>query len=88
LVVDMTNPDLLRGEQIVLPRGSLHLARVRHLWDGAMWERLVILNCARDEVPVDLLLQFAFDFADIFEVRGSPRRRLPAPVASASELTA
>jgi glycogen debranching enzyme len=74
LTVDLTNPDLSRGER-VLPRGTLHLARTKFLRDGACYERLRLRNYGTAPVGASLALHFEADFADIFEVRGTRRAR-------------
>ncbi|HSJ97568.1 MAG TPA: glycogen debranching N-terminal domain-containing protein [Myxococcota bacterium] len=81
--VDLTNPDLRRGERVVLERGRLHVARHTTLLDGGMDERIEVSNFGMTRAEVTLLLHFDADFADIFEVRGFRRvrrgERLPAP---------
>ena len=73
--VDLTNPDISRNGEVVIPRGTLHLLRTKFLWKGACYERLHISNY--ESVPIDVALSFRFeaDFADIFEVRGRKRAR-------------
>lgn len=34
LTVDVTNPDLYANGQMVVPRGTLHIARSKFLWEG------------------------------------------------------
>ncbi len=75
LTVDLTNPDLSAGGRIVVPRGTVHLARSKFLWDGACYERIDLRNFGASAVTVLLLLHFEADFADIFEVRGTRRTR-------------
>ena len=73
-IIDLTNPDQVIGEEVVLPRGSLHLRRTRFLLDGVVYERLVLTSYAATRVAASLDLNVDGDFADIFEVRGTPRR--------------
>src|SRR3990172_7099296 len=40
LTIDTTNRDLLRGEEIALARGTIHLFREKFLWQGVCYERL------------------------------------------------
>jgi glycogen debranching enzyme len=75
LTVDLTNPDISRGGRVVVPRGTLHLARTKLLRDAACYERLSLRNYGAAPVAVSLLLHFEADFADIFEVRGTRRAR-------------
>jgi glycogen debranching enzyme len=87
LAVDMTNPDMHQGEELVLPHGAVHLFRSKFLWRDAYYERVRLANYSLDPVTVVLSLQFDADFADIFELRGTHRarrgERLPTAVAEA-----
>jgi glycogen debranching enzyme len=78
---DLTNVDILSGDKVALPRGTIHLVRSRLLWDGVCYEQLRLTNYGTSTVHVPLRIEFAADFADIFEVRGVTRarrgRRLP-----------
>jgi glycogen debranching enzyme len=73
LSVDLTNPDLLREGKIEQPCNTVHVSRTRFLWDHTCLERLSVRNF--DDVPrqVGIDIDFACDFADIFEVRGKRR---------------
>jgi glycogen debranching enzyme len=75
LAADLTNPDISDGEKIIVPRGVLHFSRVKILWDGVCYERLRIRNYGLAPVDARFSFDFAADFADIFEVRGTKRRR-------------
>jgi glycogen debranching enzyme len=89
LAVDLTNPDIVRHETVVVPRGSLHLFRARLLWEGQCLERLRVSNHALYPIHLPIVLQFDADFADVFEVRGTrrPRRgRRPADIVAQQEV--
>jgi glycogen debranching enzyme len=75
LTCDLTNPDLYDGEHVVLEHDLIHLRRVKYLWKGASFERLAIRNFGENRQRITLQLEFAVDFADLFEVRGSHRAR-------------
>jgi glycogen debranching enzyme len=75
LAVDLTNPDLFGAGRVAVPRGTLHVARSKFLWDGACHERLHVRNYGLDPVQVAFSFRFGADFADIFEVRGTRRAR-------------
>jgi glycogen debranching enzyme len=75
LAVDLTNGDLIREGATVLPHGELHLLRTRILRDAGSVERLRVSNYGRAAVEVPLIVRFDADYADIFEVRGTPRPR-------------
>jgi glycogen debranching enzyme len=74
VAVDLTNPDI-GGDAVVIPRGTLHLARTIALWDGMLQERLRIRNFSAVAIATTIVLAFDADYADIFEVRGSERPR-------------
>lgn len=85
LAVDLTNPDVSLDHHVVVPRGTLHIARVKFLWQGVYYERYSIKNHGIDPVDASLSLHFTADFADIFEVRGSRRPRRGQYLASVIE---
>jgi glycogen debranching enzyme len=74
LICDLSNPDLCDASGgIVLRHDSIHIRRVRLLWDGAAYERIAIKNFDNETQLLRLSVTFAADFADIFEVRGATR---------------
>ena len=40
LAVDLTNPDVVHGDRVLVPKGSLHIFRARTLWNGHSVERI------------------------------------------------
>lgn len=73
--VDLTNPDIYLGGNVMLPRGSLHIYRSKLIRAAVCYEHLHVRNFTREPLDISLSLEFAADFADIFEVRGEERRR-------------
>ena len=74
LAVDLTNPDLYSPDhKLFLERGSLHIYRSQFLWRDALYQRIQVRNFSRRTVEIQLDWDFAADFADIFEVRGTSR---------------
>ncbi|MCA1651941.1 MAG: hypothetical protein LC753_17295 [Acidobacteria bacterium] len=73
LAVDLTNPDVVRDNRVVVPRGALHVFRARLLWDGHCLERIRLSNHALHAIQFPIALRFDSDFADVFEVRGTRR---------------
>ena len=67
---DLSNPDLMIGEQIAFHREQIHLHRLKFLWNDACYERLLVRNFSDRPLQVQLTLCFGADFADLFEVRG------------------
>ncbi len=70
---DLTNPDLYRGDNRILEHDLIHLRRSKFLWRSCCFERLAIRNFSEKRQLVTLGFEFAADFADIFEVRGTQR---------------
>src|SRR5665213_2337953 len=74
LTVALTNPDLCREGRVYLPLGSLHLGLKKFLWNGVCYQELRIENHGTQPADVGITMQFAADFADIYEVRGLNRK--------------
>jgi glycogen debranching enzyme len=74
LTVALTNPDLCREGRVYLPVGSLHLGLKKFLWHGVCYQELRIENYGIQTADVRIAIQFAADFADIYEVRGLKRK--------------
>jgi glycogen debranching enzyme len=72
LTLDMMNPDINR-ENGLLPRGSVHLFRSKFLWRDTCYEKLRVANFFSQAIETSVTLEFAADYADIFEVRGTKR---------------
>jgi glycogen debranching enzyme len=76
LVTDLTNSDLFdAGGRLALPRDTLHLLATGLLWQQAYYLCLHVRNYGLQPVELELQLLFGADYADIFEVRGTPRQR-------------
>ena len=76
LTCDLTNPDL-RDEagKMTFEHDLIHIRRSRFLWNGGCYERMAVRNFHDKPRRVRLDLSFTADFADLFEVRGSVRKR-------------
>ena len=72
---DLANVDVSDGDQIVVPRGTVHIVRSRFLWQDVAHEEIRIFNYGLARLKVPLKISFAADFVDIFEVRGMRRER-------------
>ncbi len=70
---DLSNPDLLENGKIALRRETIHLSRMKFIWNSACYERLVVRNFGDRPLTLRLTYRFASDFADLFEVRGERR---------------
>jgi len=73
--VDLTNPDLMNGQRIVLEKDRVHILRTIFLWRGTAYQRLGIRNYGDQPIDLQLSILFENDFADLFEVRGAHRER-------------
>ena len=59
LTVDLSSPDIVSKEEVVVPRGTLHLSRSKFLWERSCYERLDIMNYGRRDVEVDITIESA-----------------------------
>ncbi|MBX7157441.1 MAG: amylo-alpha-1,6-glucosidase [Verrucomicrobiae bacterium] len=75
LTVDLTNPDMKQGDEVLMHRGSLHIFRSKFLWQGACYERFRFGYYENTPRIVHFSLCFENDFSDIFEVRGAKREK-------------
>jgi glycogen debranching enzyme len=76
LTLDMMNPDVYRDGKLLLPRGSVHLFRSKFLWRDVCYDKLRLANFCSYRVDTSISLDFAADYADIFQVRGTKRARI------------
>jgi glycogen debranching enzyme len=75
LSVDLTNPDLeARQGRPALERDTVHLRRCLVLGAAALHEQIHVRNYGAEAVALELSIEHAADFADIFEVRGMRRQ--------------
>jgi glycogen debranching enzyme len=81
LDVDLTNPDMFQGERLLLAKDTFHIARAKFLWEASCHELFTITNYADERMRVRFALDFAADFADLFEIRGYLRSRRGAVVS-------
>ena len=75
LAVDLTNPDLISDQHVVLEKDTVHILRTIFLWRDTAYQRLGVRNYGNRTINVRLSILFANDFADLFEVRGTHRER-------------
>ncbi|HUD92133.1 amylo-alpha-1,6-glucosidase [Sphingobium sp.] len=76
LTCDLTNPDF-PGEdgRVAVEHDLIHIRRTRFLWKDGVYERITIRNFDTETHRISIGLQFAADFADLFEIRGMTRLR-------------
>jgi glycogen debranching enzyme len=76
LVCDLTNPEITDAEGgRLIAQDLLQIRRTRFLWNARTFERLALHNYDLRPRQFLLRIEFAADFADIFEVRGAERPR-------------
>lgn len=73
LDVDLTNPDILAGDRLVLAKDTIHISRMKFLWNAACYDVISVRNFGDQTERVTATLDFDADFADLFEVRGFVR---------------
>ena len=75
LEVDLANPDRIEDGHVVLPRDTIHLLRSAVVGERSFFETVELRNFGHVPATVSLELGFDADFADMFEVRGTTRKR-------------
>jgi glycogen debranching enzyme len=73
VAVDLTNVDMTDKHGTV-PRNALYIQRLITLYDRQLFQTFTVTSFLEAPVDVPLELRYAADYADIFEVRGTPRR--------------
>jgi glycogen debranching enzyme len=71
--VDLTNPDLIHDQRIVMEKDRVHILRTIFIWHDTAYQRLGVRNYGDQPIDLRLAVLFENDFADLFEVRGSRR---------------
>jgi len=71
---DLANLDISLNNEVVIPRGTLHLQRSKFLWQDACYEEFRFTNYGLQALRIPFRITFDADFADIFEVRGMQRQ--------------
>ncbi|HET7588493.1 MAG TPA: amylo-alpha-1,6-glucosidase [Gammaproteobacteria bacterium] len=79
VTADLANPTF-DDEGRCVHEGTLHLARIKFLWDDAYHQRLRIKNYDRFPVSTRVSFYFEADYVDIFEIRGAKRPRRGRPL--------
>jgi glycogen debranching enzyme len=75
LAADLANPDLVEEGRLRLARNSVHILSVSALGDDTFFLCLELHSFERAPVDFRLALHFDADFVDMFELRGTARRR-------------
>jgi glycogen debranching enzyme len=72
---NLTNLATVGPDRSETPQGVVHIERMRFVWQNRMFERIAFTNYSARDVQMPMRLDFAADFRDMFEVRGSTRSR-------------
>src|SRR5215470_5059063 len=80
--IDLTNPDLIDGQRIVMDKDRVHILRTIFIWRDTAYQRLGLRNYGDQPIYLRLTVLFENDFADLFEVRGLQRERRGTATAS------
>jgi glycogen debranching enzyme len=72
---NLTNLAILSPDGSETPQGVVHIERTRFIWHNRMFERIAFTNYSAREVVMPVRLDYAVDFRDMFEVRGTTRSR-------------
>lgn len=76
LTCDLTNPDIQGPhESLSLEHDLVHFRRTRFIRENTCFERLTVRNFDDRTRRVRIDVDFAADFADLFEVRGEKRKK-------------
>ena len=75
LSVNLANPDVHAEGFISLPRDTISIERTQFLWQAVCYERFGFCNHASDRQRFRVDICFGADFRDLFEIRGSPRKK-------------
>ncbi|MGB7438796.1 MAG: amylo-alpha-1,6-glucosidase [Candidatus Acidiferrum sp.] len=75
LAVDATNLDTQFSETDHLPQGTIHMFRSASLSKAVYHGQFRFQNYGTQAHPLLLAFSFDADFADIFQVRGTPRKK-------------
>jgi glycogen debranching enzyme len=76
LTCDLANPGkFYDNDRVVVSQDLIHIRRTRFLWKAGCFERLCVRNFDDQAHSLRLGIEFAADFADLFEVRGVAREK-------------
>ena len=75
LSIDLSNPDFVTDEGVLVEKGVLHVSRNKFLVERMCFEKIVVHNYDARDHDIECKFYFAADFKDIFEVRGLKREK-------------
>jgi glycogen debranching enzyme len=75
LTADLTNPDIVIDGHVVSQKDTIHIVRTVFLWEDAAHQRVRVHNHGVLPVTLQLTMRVGCDFADLFELRGTIRKK-------------
>jgi glycogen debranching enzyme len=72
---NLTNLAIAAPDGSETPQSVVHIERTRFIWQNRMFERIAFTNYSARAVVMPVRLDYAADFRDMFEVRGTTRSR-------------
>ena len=75
LTVALTNPEIRHGDRLAVPRDAVAIDRTKLLFQSGCYERIGFCNYGLAACTFAIRIRFAADFRDLFEVRGTKRKR-------------
>lgn len=73
ITTDLTNPDFPDGNGEMILHGTIHILRKLFIMEGATYQKISFKNFGENDIHFDIKFGYGADYADIFEVRGTPR---------------
>src|ERR1700756_3408001 len=64
--VDLTNPDLIDGQRILMEKDRVHILRTIFIWRDTAYQRLGLRNYGDQPIDFRLTILFENDFAALF----------------------
>lgn len=74
-IIELMNPDFHPEGKSRILKGELHVFRAKLLFENACHEHVRLVNFGLEPIEVNLSIEFAADYKDIFEVRGTTRKK-------------
>src|SRR5262245_32166281 len=75
LTVDLTNPDIVVDDHVLIQKDMIQILRSIFIWNEAIYQRIGVRNHGALPMAFDLTMKLGSDFADLFEVRGTVRKK-------------
>src|SRR5215475_2533201 len=75
LTIDLTNPDIVVDGHVLFQKDMIHIVRTIFIWNETVHQRIGVRNHGILPVIFNLTMKCSSDFADLFEVRGTVRRK-------------